>query len=165
MVRAQGLATERVCRNDEITMLKRTGFTKKPYTRPPTSAPKPIERGVFTRADGGAEARPKENPVRSEAYRRLVAMMDCAHCKIQGLSQCAHADQGKGLSIKSDDRTCFPLCGPHPSGEPGCHWRIGTSGQYSREERRKLEDEYGGKTRRAIFNNGLWPKAVPEWRG
>jgi hypothetical protein len=89
---------------------------------------------------------PKAQPVRDEEYRRWVASLACAHCGIEGYSQCAHGDEGKGMSIKSSDDTCYPACGPRPS-EPGCHWLIGTSGTLGREERRDLEAKYGAQTR------------------
>jgi len=87
---------------------------------------------------------PKDQPLRSELYRRYVAMLPCYCCGVVGYSQAAHADQGKGLALKSDDRTCYPLCGPHPSGShfgtvPGCHHRIGSAGHFTRDVRRSFE--------------------------
>jgi len=87
---------------------------------------------------------PKERPVRSADYRRLVAMLPCYRRGIHGHSQAAHADQGKGMAIKSSDLTCYPLCGPHldlrtdPPGQmvPGCHADIGTLGKMTQAERR-----------------------------
>jgi hypothetical protein len=112
------------------------------------------------RADGGADLIPKAAPVRSEAYRRLVAALPCAHCAIAGHSQAAHADMGKGAHIKSDDRTCYPACAPRP-GAIGCHSLIGSTGTYSRDARRTLEAEYAASTRKTIRDSGLWPKALP----
>ena len=43
---------------------------------------------------------PKAAPVRSEAYRRIVAAMPCIHCGIAGYSQHAHANAGKGKGMK-----------------------------------------------------------------
>lgn len=106
---------------------------------------------------------PKSNPVRDKSYLRRVAGLPCAHCGIEGYSQAAHADEGKGMGIKSSDHTAFPLCGPHPPPSnhglpqnvasiwaPGCHWAIGSSGYYSREERRALEQKYGKQTRELL---------------
>jgi hypothetical protein len=108
--------------------------------------PRAFERDHAASADKMARPVPKANPVRDEAYRRLVAALPCAHCGVAGLSQAAHADEGKGLGLKACDLTCFPLCGPRPS-EPGCHWLIGTSGRIPRDERRELEARYGAQTR------------------
>ena len=116
------------------------GYTVKPRTPP------------LRRDDGKARMTvpiPKERPARDEAYRRLVAALPCAHCGIEGYSQAAHGDEGKGMAIKSSDYTCFPLCGPNYYYN-GCHWLIGTSGRFSREDRRKLEREYAAKTRETL---------------
>lgn len=102
---------------------------------------------------------PKSNPVRDKSYLRRVAGLPCAHCGIEGYSQAAHADEGKGMGIKSSDHTAMPLCGPHPPSYrglsqsislPGCHWLIGTSGLYTKEDRRALEQKYGKQTRELL---------------
>lgn len=92
---------------------------------------------------------PKERPYRSEAYRRLVAALPCAHCNRPGPSQCAHGDEGKGFAIKASDLTCFPLCADGP-GRRGCHSLIGASGSFSREQRRTLEQTYAALTRKTL---------------
>lgn len=89
---------------------------------------------------------PKSEPVRDRDYLRWVASLPCAHCQVEGYSQAAHGDEGKGMAIKSSDDTAYPACGPRPM-EPGCHWLIGTSGTFTREERRALESQYGKQTR------------------
>lgn len=81
---------------------------------------------------------PKDEPIRCEDYRRAVASLPCFRCGLVGFSQAAHADQGKGLSIKACDLTCFPLCGTR-LGAPGCHFLIGSAGLLNRGERRALE--------------------------
>lgn len=92
---------------------------------------------------------PKLKPLRDEGYRRLVAALPCAHCGIAGYSQAAHGDEGKGMAIKASDDTCYPACGPRP-GNMGCHWFIGTSGHFTRDERRALERQYAAETRRKL---------------
>jgi hypothetical protein len=57
-------------------------------------------------------------PVRSEAYRRLVASLPCAICGIEGASQAAHPNAGKAKALKACDLLCFPLC---HVGANGCH--------------------------------------------
>ena len=93
---------------------------------------------------------PKRDYLRDEHYRRWVAAQPCAHCGIVGFSQCAHSDDngagGKGLGIKASDDTCYPACGPHGN-DPGCHWRIGSSGTWTKDERRALEAIYAENTR------------------
>jgi hypothetical protein len=90
---------------------------------------------------------PKSAPIRDESYRRWVASLPCAHCGIEGFSQAAHADEGKGMGIKSSDDTCYPACGPR-YGIPGCHWLLGTSGAMGKERRRELEARYAEQTRK-----------------
>lgn len=146
--------------------MKRTAFKRKPpapYVRPPreirpvAALLRPVVQAVIT---DEVKAVPKEDPLRSEGYRRLVASLPCIHCGIHGYSQAAHADMGKGGHIKSDDRTCYPACGPRP-GVIGCHALIGSTGTYTREERRALEAQYAARTREAIRNAGLWPLGLP----
>lgn len=128
-----------------------------------TYTPRPRECVLAVSAPARAVvALPKQAPVRSEAYRRLVAAMDCINCGKPGPSQCAHSDSGKGLSIKSDDRTCYPACATAP-GLVGCHDLIGASGIYTRDERRAIERLYGAATRAKILESGQWPKSVPLW--
>ena len=90
--------------------------------------------------------RPKDAPVSDEAYRRLVSALPCAHCGRPPPSQCAHADEGKGMGIKSSDLDTFPACADAP-GRVGCHSLIGASGMFTREQRRHLERTYAERTR------------------
>lgn len=95
----------------------------------------------------------KERPLECEPYRRYVAALPCWMCHIEGYTQCAHADEGKGMGLKSDDRGCFPLCGPHPDRSlvrPGCHWDVGTGGIYTREQRRDIEARAGADTQQRL---------------
>ena len=137
--------------------MKRTGFKPKGWTPKPAKQIdyQPTPRAVAVAINDG-KARmvvpiPKSAPLRDESYRRWVASLPCAHCGIEGYSQAAHGDAGKGMGIKSSDDTCYPACGPRPSlfgMDPGCHYLIGTSGTFSKEERRTLEAEYAARTRR-----------------
>ena len=95
-------------------------------------------RGVMAASGDTAVSVPKDAPIRSEPYRRLVASLPCAECGGDGYSQAAHAEQGKGLAIKSCDLTCVPLCGPR-FGIPGCHYAYGQGALYPRDTRRILE--------------------------
>ena len=103
---------------------------------------------------------PKDAPVRSEAYRRLVADMPCAHCGRQGPSQCAHSDSGgKGMGIKSSDLTCYPACADAPM-RRGCHSIIGAAGMFTRAARTELETQYATQTRAKIVADGSWPESL-----
>lgn len=141
-------------------------FKKPTYERKRTvhqPIPEHLRRAAsFAKADKMAEPVEKDAPLRSEAYRRLVAALPCAHCGIHGYSQAAHADQGKGAHIKSDDRTCYPACAPR-MGVIGCHALIGMTGSMPRDVRRALEQEYAARTRELIVNTGLWPHGLERW--
>jgi hypothetical protein len=88
---------------------------------------------------------PKTKPVRSEAYRKLVASMPCVCCGIQGRSQAAHANSGRGLGQKAPDTELFPLCADSP-GSLGCHSHFDRLIGMTLERRRELEREYIAKT-------------------
>lgn len=108
----------------------------------------------------------KDNPVRSQQYLRLVASLPCIACGIQGYSQHAHGNEGKGLSLKTDDRTGVPLCCARP-GEEGCHTKFD---QYrllpgGREAHREAMRTWGTQTRATVQAMGLWPKNLPHWPG
>lgn len=120
---------------------------------PPAAEPR---RGVFAQA-GRSDPVNKQEPLRSETYRRWVASLPCAHCGIEGYSQCAHVDQGKGAGIKAGDDMTFPLCCDRP-GVLGCHSKIGGSGLYSKENRRDLELLYATRTQVKASATGNWPK-------
>ena len=93
---------------------------------------------------------PKTSPVRDKAYLRRVAALPCAHCGYPAPSQAAHADEGKGMSIKASDLDTFPLCADQP-GRQGCHSQIGASGVFTRYLRRELEQKYVAQTRATLW--------------
>lgn len=101
------------------------------------------------------EAAPKTEIVRHEGYRRLVAQMPCIACGC-GPCQAAHPNTDKGMAMKTDDRLCFPLCGPQP-GRPGCHALFDQGAMFSKAARREIEPAWGADTRRRITANGQWP--------
>lgn len=86
-------------------------------------------------------AYPKTKAVRSEKYRRLVALMPCFSCGIEGYSQAAHPNKGKGAGMKTSDLDCFPLCADRP-GVRGCHSLHDQGGIISKLNRRNLEAFY-----------------------
>ncbi len=108
----------------------------------------------------------KEELLRSEPYRRLVAAMPCKACDIQGYSQHAHENMGKGLGLKVDDRRGFALCTVVP-GRVGCHelfdqYQLVEGG---REAHRLLGEHWAAETRKEIEEAGLWPKKLKPWKG
>lgn len=88
---------------------------------------------------------PKARIVRSEKHRRWVASLPCIACGVEGFSQAAHANHGKGLGMKTCDTHTFPLCAPH-WGLIGCHQQHDLCIDMSRDERRELEARYIAQT-------------------
>ena len=118
----------------------------------------------YAPATGHAAALQKDAPARSEAYRRIVAAMPCAHCGIAGYSQHAHANAGKGKGIKTDDRMGFPLCAARP-GVEGCHaafdqYRLLAGG---RDGHAAAGERWAAQTRAAVERAGRWPDRLPRW--
>lgn len=110
-----------------------------------------------------AQPKPKERPVRSETYRRLVAALPCAHCGVHGFSQFAHANEGKGMAMKTDDRLGFPLCCQRPDIE-GCHaafdqYRLLPGGRHGHAAAAR---SWGAQARAQITKAGLWPARLPQ---
>ncbi|WP_159917909.1 hypothetical protein [Pantoea sp. 18069] len=103
--------------------------------------------------------------VDSKPYRRVVAGLACMWCGLQGSSQHAHLNRGKGLGLKTDDRTGFPLCASRP-GVEGCHvaydqYRLVEGGN---EAHHAYGLEWGRITRAEILSLGLWPINLPLWQ-
>lgn len=102
---------------------------------------------------------PKENAIRSEHYRRLVAQLPCVSCGIHGYSQAAHPPPtGKG--IKEDDRFCFPLCCTR-MGVTGCHVEFDQYRLIPKDDMGQTAAAWGARTRGFILAAGLWPKRLP----
>jgi len=82
----------------------------------------------------------KLNPLRSESYRRFVASHACFECGLAGSSQCAHANEGKGLAMKVTDLASFPLCFR-------CHSDLDHTRGMTRQERREKEAKFVARMR------------------
>jgi len=104
---------------------------------------------------------PKQNAVRSEPYRRLVASYPCKACGIQGYSQAAHVPpDGKG--IKQDDREIFPLCCTRV-GITGCHVEFDQFRMFTKRQAVYVGKAWAADMRRQIEAEGKWPKNLPKW--
>lgn len=162
------------------THMKRTAFISKAHQAAINEGNKPFEltgcapiaikkivksRAVLVNATGrSTTAIPKSNPVRSEPYRRLVALLPCKLCGIDGFSQAAHPNTGKSMGAKTDDRLCFALCCDRV-GVQGCHAQFDQGALLSKDARRAIEPAWGADTRRQIIAMGLWPKSLPMLEG
>jgi hypothetical protein len=104
----------------------------------------------------------KENALRSEPYRRLVAALPCAYCRKEGRSQHAHTNgANKGKGIKNDDRDAMPLCADEPY-SVGCHrlfdlYRLIPGG---RDAHRRMGERMAAETRALIEASGQWPQSL-----
>ena len=140
-------------------MLRSRSFKQAKPERKALPFPSPISGGIAAQVGDEVAARPKENPLRSEPYRRLVAMHPCIFCGVEGFSQAAHPPPtGKG--IKEDDRECFPLCCTRV-GINGCHTEFDQGRILPREAMRTYAGLWGLMTREAIINDGKWPDNLP----
>jgi hypothetical protein len=129
------------------------GYTLRP--RPVVDVPLLAEAPI-------AASVPKIGALQHAGYMAAVRKLPCARCGISGVTQFAHADHGKGMAIKTDCRLGWPGCGP-VGVTPGCHWLIGTSGRFSRADRREFERLAGDATREKIRSLGQWPASLPAW--
>ena len=150
-------------------MMRRTGFKSRAQQRSqrdpdrlrsmPTvtpgafRAPEPVASAPAARVE-------KSAPVRSEAYRRLVAAMPCVICGMVGYGQAAHGSTGKGMGIKASDLELFCLCADRP-GVRGCHGQFDQGALFTKSVRHELEPVWAADTRRRIHAMGLWPTGVP----
>lgn len=143
--------------------MKRSSM-RKPWVRPERRLPDvpavpPVPRAVMVSANDAPLVQvPKDAPLRSEPYRRYVASCACFACGVQGFSQTAHANSGKGLGIKTCDSRTFPLCGPH-FGLIGCHQMHDLCLDVSLEDRRANEARYVERMRAQAVADG-WDLAT-----
>ncbi len=73
---------------------------------------------------------------RSEKWRRAVASLACINCGLEGSTQAAHPNhREKGLSLKSPDCWCVPLCFT-------CHTEFDQGRKWSKESKRVLMDSW-----------------------
>ena len=120
--------------------MKRSGFKRKPPERKPIVACRLTRTPNYAVCTAAAPV-PKEAPVRSESYRRFVASHPCFECGYEGASQAAHPNFLKGMSLKTSDLDCFPLCASHGL-SMGCHYMHDNLIEMTREERREREARY-----------------------
>lgn len=155
-------------------MLKRTGFARinlteiqardrAPAVLSPTTIHPATRKAVMAPvSDKPAAPVLKDELVRSEAYRRLVAQFACKNCGIAGHSQAAHTNRGaKGMGLKADDRDTAPLCADRP-GIVGCHTRFDRYELFPADIAERVMQAWIADTQRQIEAAGLWPKNLPK---
>lgn len=103
---------------------------------------------------------PKVAIWRSKKYRMFVAGFPCFSCGIEGSSQAAHPNFDKGLSLKTDDSLCFPLCSVRP-GHVGCHQMLDLRlDGLTRDERREMEKAYTARMQARAKEFGWFKDAL-----
>ena len=132
---------------------------KPPREKPPRRYPEvpevpPKPRAVmWSTTDSAPVVVAKMEPLRSEPYRRWIASLPCFGCGVEGWSQCAHKNHGKGMAMKVCDAETFPLCAPH-FGLIGCHQQHDLCIDMSRDQRRQLELDYVAKAQALAVADG-----------
>lgn len=144
--------------------MKRTGFTPKPRPERASVVLARLTRPANYARSSMALPVPKAAPVRSQTYRRLVASLPCINCGIEGFTQHAHGNQGKGMGLKVCDLFAFPLCADRP-GQVGCHTGHDQGALLPRAVRREVEVEWARRTVLFLIGAGRWPAGftAPDW--
>ena len=95
----------------------------------------------------------KPSRLRSSFHRKIVASLPCIACGLEGYTQAAHRNEGKGMGIKACDSQMMPLC-------VSCHRELDQGGKLDRETRRTIERAYVKTTRQILINRNLWSPEV-----
>lgn len=90
----------------------------------------------------------KQVVFRSDAWLRAVASLPCQCCGLEGSTQAAHRNEGKGMGTKVDDCLTAALC-------VECHREIDQGRTMSRQERREAMDEAILKTLVQLARRGM----------
>ncbi len=101
---------------------------------------------------------PKIKPWRSEKYRRYVAGFPCFGCGLEGSSQCAHMNAGKGRGTKVSDALTFPLCCTRPM-RVGCHVQHDLLIDMTLDERKAAELRYVAKMQTTALADGWFKES------
>lgn len=95
----------------------------------------------------------KTKALRSPAYRRYVACFACSWCGVEGWSQAAHENRGKGMGLKACDSRTFPLCAPR-FGVKGCHQQFDAVAGMGREQKREMAERWVARTQEQAVRDG-----------
>ncbi|MCC2632162.1 MAG: hypothetical protein K0S48_48 [Ramlibacter sp.] len=131
----------------------------KPWAQTLASATlRPMRTGKYAGGTSGVAVE-KEQMLQHRGYEDAVRGLGyCMRCRLACRPQFCHADMGKGTGIKTDCRRGWPGC-------PDCHWLVGTSGYYTKEQRRAVEADLAQRTRNAVIAAGTWPARLPMFEG
>lgn len=85
---------------------------------------------------------------RSEKLRRAVASLACVCCGLEGQTQAAHRNEGKGMGIKVSDALCAALC-------VNCHRELDQGRVMTRDERRDFWNRAFINTMQQLIESGV----------
>ena len=100
---------------------------------------------------------PKTEYVRSQKLLKQVASLRCQHCGNSEGVQASHsnwAEHGKGRGIKASDIYTAALC-------QGCHERIDSGKDLTREQRKEMWLNAHRKTIETLVLNREWISSIP----
>lgn len=99
---------------------------------------------------------PKNKRFRSEKHRRNVASLPCVNCGVQGRTQAAHANFGKGMALKACDSQLMALCDI-------CHRLHDSGGIYDNKQQRwSKEVLLVDLTRAELISRSLWTSDIEQ---
>ena len=70
----------------------------------------------------------RKGPPRDEAYKDWIRTLPCVGCGVRGRSEAAHTGSDGGMSMKSSDYSCVPICADCHTQAPGAYHRVGKRG-------------------------------------
>jgi hypothetical protein len=68
---------------------------------------------------------PRKRPARDEGYKDWIRTLAGCACGVEGRSEAAHTGTEGGMSMKSSDYSCVPLCADCHTQAPYAYHRIG----------------------------------------
>ena len=95
----------------------------------------------------------KSSPLRSKKHRMNVASLECVACGLEGMTQAAHRNEGKGMGIKACDSQMMALC-------VVCHADLDQGGKLDRDSRRAIELAFVKVTRQMMQNRNIWAAEI-----
>lgn len=85
---------------------------------------------------------------RSVPMRMAVARLECMACGVEGQTQAAHLNEGKGMGLKTSDAKLAALCWD-------CHREYDQGSSMTREQRRAFGYEMVSKTLSRLIEDGV----------
>lgn len=67
----------------------------------------------------------QNGPARNWKYRQWIRSLPCAACGIEPAGEAAHTGSDGGMSQKSSDYSCVPLCSDCHTQAPDAYHRVG----------------------------------------